>query len=72
MKQGLYCITAKSKKVKKMKTRYAIPDKKQRKHEMLLTFLENAQAGKRQQRSQRRKTAPVNIKSMILLLLGTV
>lgn len=56
-----------------MKTRYATPDKKQRKHEMLLTFLEHAQAGKRQERQQqRRKTAPANFRSMILLLLGTV
>jgi hypothetical protein len=56
-----------------MRTHYAI-DKKQRKHDMLLTFLANAHAGKKQQQlqPQRKRPAPVNIKSMILLLLGTV
>ena len=55
-----------------MRTRYTTSAKKQRKHEMLLTFLEHAQAGKRQQQVQRTKKATMSIKSTILLLLGTV
>lgn len=48
-------------------------DKKQRKHDMLLTFMAAAHAGKKKQQPQQRKrSAPVNVKSMILLLLGTV
>lgn len=48
-------------------------DKKQRKHDMLLTFMATAHAGKRKQQVQAHKRpAPVNIRSMILLLLGTV
>lgn len=49
-------------------------DKKQRKHEMLLTFMAAAHAGKpkQQQVQQRKRPAPVNVRSMILLLLGTV
>jgi hypothetical protein len=55
-----------------MRTHHAI-DKKQRKHDMLLTFLAAAHAGKKQQQVQpRKRPAPVNVKSMILLLLGTV
>lgn len=50
-----------------MKTSITI-DKKQRKHDMLLTFLSTAYAAKKKQK----KTASVNIRSMILLLLGTV
>lgn len=48
-------------------------DKKQRKHDMLLTFMAAAHAGsKKQQVQTRKRPAPVNIRSMILLLLGTV
>lgn len=43
-------------------------DKKQRKHDMFITFLSHASAGKKRSKS----SAPLNIRSMILLLLGTV
>jgi hypothetical protein len=44
-------------------------DKKQRKHEMLLTFLDHAYAGNNK---KKRKKSSVSIKHTILLLLGTV
>ncbi|MBL7719892.1 MAG: hypothetical protein JNL72_13725 [Flavipsychrobacter sp.] len=53
-----------------MKTQEHI-DNKQRKHDMLLTFLSAAYAGKKKP-TRNKKTAPVNVRSMILLLLGTV
>ncbi|HYD22285.1 MAG TPA: hypothetical protein VEB40_12470 [Flavipsychrobacter sp.] len=50
-----------------MRTRTA-NNKKQRKHEMLLTFLDSAYTG----RKKRKKTSAAGLRHAILLLLGTV
>jgi hypothetical protein len=50
-----------------MRTRTTI-DKKQRKHEMLLTFLANAQKEKKAPKKQDK----ISVRHAILLLLGTV
>ena len=51
-----------------MKAR-TVTNKKERKHEMLLTFLDNAYTGNRK---PKKKSAGISLRHAILLLLGTV